>query len=83
MQNSTIGTLVPRDSAREGDSHRPSPEPRSWLARLAAGLVRADMSHRNRLHASRLSDHMLRDVGLTRDQIWREDLPFFMQQDFR
>jgi uncharacterized protein YjiS (DUF1127 family) len=56
---------------------------RRFVARMLAALVRADRRRRELAHLRELPDEILRDVGLTRADVWRADLPFFMQRRFR
>jgi uncharacterized protein YjiS (DUF1127 family) len=44
----------------------------SWLLRLADKLQLWRERHRQRRSLARLSDHMLKDLGLSRGEVWRE-----------
>ena len=54
-----------------------------FVGRMLAALVRVDERCRERARLRELPDEILRDVGLSRADVWRPDLPFFMQGQFR
>ena len=61
----TIRITLPDTLALNG-AYRP-PLAARWAVKFAVLLTQWDMKRRTRRHLVRLDDHMLKDVGLTRD----------------
>lgn len=47
--------------------------PRISLRSFLERLIAADANHRAAVHLARLDERMLRDIGLTRDEVRRPD----------
>lgn len=58
--------------------------PLRWLRRLGHGIARAYEVHRQRQALLRLDARMLKDIGVSRADAWREGrLPFWVDSNWR